>query len=68
MPSQHKRHRQQPRDSRYQAMAQVLHISYRAISSRLIYKALLSLGDLVLQRSASQRGLGTSRYLVPSSR
>ena len=49
-------------------MAQVLHISYRAISSRLIYKALLSLGDLVLQRSASQRGLGTSRYLLPSSR
>ena len=49
-------------------MARRLRIVYRSISSRLIYKARLSLGDQVLQRSASQCELGTSRSLLPSSR
>lgn len=49
-------------------MARGLRIVYRAIFSRLIQKARLSLGDQVLQPSASQHGLGTARYLLPSTR
>ena len=49
-------------------MARRLRIVYRAISSRLVYKARMSLGDQVRQPSASQCELGTSRSLLPSSR